>query len=247
MPIHDWTRVDAGTYHEFHQDWTVEIKRTLNRGILPPGFQAMVDLKVSAWEPDVATLKLRETPSSGGVAVADAPPQAQQVVRGGWSETGYYARKANRIVVKHHRGKLVAAIEIISPGNKDSKNGIGSFVTKMVDYLRHGINVVVIDPFPPGPRDPEGVHQLIWNEWVGTPVPERPKDKPLTIASYDADEDPVAYINAVGVGDPLPDAPLFLAPGWYINIPLERTYQASWNETPKDTQDLLVSPPPGAP
>ena len=60
MPMHDWTRVDAGTYHNFHQDWTIEICRTLNRGILPSGYMSMVDLKVGGTEPDVATLKLRD-------------------------------------------------------------------------------------------------------------------------------------------------------------------------------------------
>ena len=43
MPMHDWTRVDAGTYHHFHQDWTIELSRQLNRGILPQGFSAMAD------------------------------------------------------------------------------------------------------------------------------------------------------------------------------------------------------------
>ena len=76
MPIHDWTRVDAGTYHDFHQDWTIEIRRPLNRGILPPGFMAMTDLKVSGSEPDVAALKLRGDPAPGGVAVAEVPPRA---------------------------------------------------------------------------------------------------------------------------------------------------------------------------
>ncbi len=35
MPIHDWTRVPAGLFHHFHQDWSIEIARTLNRGRLP--------------------------------------------------------------------------------------------------------------------------------------------------------------------------------------------------------------------
>ena len=35
MPIHDWTRVPAGIYHDFHRGWTVEIRRRLNRGVLP--------------------------------------------------------------------------------------------------------------------------------------------------------------------------------------------------------------------
>lgn len=240
MPIHDWTRVDAGTYHDFHQGWTIEIRNALNRGILPPGYMAMADLKVSGWEPDVAAVKLREPPTPGGLAVADAPPRARQVARAD-AETAHYARKANRIVIRHRQGLLVAAIEVVSPGNKDSKNGIGSFVAKMVDFLRHEVNVVVIDPFPPGPRDPEGVHRLIWDEWVGLPVDERPTDKPLTVASFDANG-PVAYIDPVAVGEPWPDAPLFLAPGWYVNIPLERTYQASWQVTPQPIRDLVEPP-----
>ena len=27
MPMHDWTRVDAGKYHDFHHEWISEIKR----------------------------------------------------------------------------------------------------------------------------------------------------------------------------------------------------------------------------
>jgi hypothetical protein len=30
MPIHDWTRVDAGIFHHFHQSWIPEISRALN-------------------------------------------------------------------------------------------------------------------------------------------------------------------------------------------------------------------------
>lgn len=43
MPIHDWTRVDAGLFHDFHQDWTIEIRRMLNGGILPKGYVALVE------------------------------------------------------------------------------------------------------------------------------------------------------------------------------------------------------------
>ena len=35
MPIHDWTRITGGGFHSFYQDWTIEINRTLNRGLLP--------------------------------------------------------------------------------------------------------------------------------------------------------------------------------------------------------------------
>jgi uncharacterized protein DUF4058 len=40
MPIHDWTRVDAGLFHDFHQDWTIELRRSLNAGRLPVGYVA---------------------------------------------------------------------------------------------------------------------------------------------------------------------------------------------------------------
>jgi hypothetical protein len=243
MPIHDWTRVDAGTYHDFHQGWTIYIRNALNRGLLPPGYRAMADLKVGGSEPDIAALKLREPPSQGGTAVADSPPQSRQVARAAEAETelAYYARKANRVVIRHSRGQLVAAIEVVSPGNKNNKNGIRAFVGKMADYLRNGVNVVVIDPFPPGPRDPEGIHQPIWDRFVGLPAEPRPPCCPLTVVSYDAGER-VAYVDPVAVGGLWPDTALFLAPGWYVNIPLERTYQASWDETPPETRDLLVPP-----
>ena len=35
MPVHDWTRVDAGTFHAFHTLWIGEIMKALNAGLLP--------------------------------------------------------------------------------------------------------------------------------------------------------------------------------------------------------------------
>lgn len=243
MPIHDWTRVDAGTYHDFHQVWTIEIRNALNRGILPPGYSAFADLKVEGYEPDVAAIQLQPAPAGGGVSATATPPRARQVSRAR-TEAARYAQKANRIVVRHRRGQLVTAIEVVSPGNKDNRNGIAAFVGKLVEFLRNGVHVVLIDPFPPGPRDPGGLHALVWDEVAGRPDDPPPADKPLAVAAYDAGGDLTAYVDPLAVGDPLPDAPLFLAPDWYVNLPLERTYAAAWDETPQDTRDLLI-PPPG--
>src|SRR5262249_57519087 len=57
MPIHDWTRVGAGTFHDFHATWIVEIKRVLNRGILPPGYYAMAEQIAGSLGLDVLTLQ----------------------------------------------------------------------------------------------------------------------------------------------------------------------------------------------
>ncbi len=41
MQIHDWTRVAAGTFHDFHSSWITHLKEALNLNLLPPGFYAM--------------------------------------------------------------------------------------------------------------------------------------------------------------------------------------------------------------
>ncbi len=43
MPVHDWTRVIAGTFHDFHHEWIMAIKRTLNSGLLPSEYYAMAE------------------------------------------------------------------------------------------------------------------------------------------------------------------------------------------------------------
>ena len=244
MPIHDWTRVDAGTFHSFHQDWTIEICRTLNRGLLPPDYLAMTDQRVDDPEPDVITVRVVAQGSPGGLAVADAPPRARQVARVE-SDAAVYARRANRIVVRHLLGPVVAVLEVVSPGNKDSRHAIRAFTSKAVDFLRSGVGLVIIDLFRPTPRDPAGIHQAIWDELSGTPFEPRPADKPLTVARYDSGEGLTAYVDPVAVGDSLPDAALFLGPGWYVKVPLEQTYQVSWDLTPRLIQGLLGSPEAG--
>ena len=59
------------------------------------------------------------------------------------------------------------------------------------------------------------------------------------LAAYDAGPPTVAYVEPVGVGDPLPDMPLFLRPEFYVPTPLEATYQASWRGFPTVLKGLL--------
>jgi hypothetical protein len=239
MPIHDWTRVDAGTCHDFHQGWTIEIRNRLNGGILPDGYFARADQRVSGPEPDIATLRMRGPDFAGGLIVADTPPRIKQAARVE-TEAARYARKANRIVIRQGLGRVVAILEVVSPGNKDSKHAIASFVAKAVDFLLDGIHVLVIDPFPPGPRDPDGIAQALWDELVGEPLDTTSADTPRIVAAIDAGEPLTAHVDAVSLGEPLPDAPLFLAPGGYVNVPLEETYLAAWDVTPGPIRALVA-------
>ena len=248
MPIHDWTRVDAGLFHNFHQGWTVALCNALNGGVLPPSYFALIEQKLQGPIPDVLTLQLPSGPKIAdngpvGVAVATSPPRARLVRR---NEASGYARKANRVTVRHRHGDVVAVIEIVSPGNKASRNELRAFTEKTAALARQGIHLLVIDLFPPGRRDPQGIHKALWDEFEEEDL-ELPSDKPLTLAAYDAGPPLVAYVEPVAVGDVLPDMPLFLRPEYYVPAPLEASYRATWDVFPAALKGLLEGPPGDTP
>jgi hypothetical protein len=43
MPVHDWTLVDSGIFHHFHNAWLNEISNKLNDGLLPQGCYALTE------------------------------------------------------------------------------------------------------------------------------------------------------------------------------------------------------------
>ena len=49
MPIHDWKRVKAGVFHDFHHSWIEEIKRALNNGLLPADYYAMAEQQAAGF------------------------------------------------------------------------------------------------------------------------------------------------------------------------------------------------------
>ncbi len=57
MPVHDWTRVSANLFHDFHQTWTIAIRNALNGGILPKGCSALVEQHAGGLVPDVIALQ----------------------------------------------------------------------------------------------------------------------------------------------------------------------------------------------
>jgi hypothetical protein len=243
MPVHDWTRVDAGLFHDFHQSWTVALRNALNAGVLPSDYFALVEQNVRGPIADVLTLKLTpgpEAPSNGisGLAVATRPPPARLVRR---NEADKYAARANRITVRHRHGDVVAVIEIISPGNKGSRSEFRAFVDKSVALIRQGVHLLLVDLFPPGRRDPQGLHKAIWDEFQEEEF-DLPPNKPLTLIAYDAGPACVAYAEFIDVGDALPDMPLFLKPEVYVPAPLEKTYQESWELFPGALKNLLTGP-----
>ncbi len=240
MPIHDWSRIDHGIFYDFHQAWTIEIRNALNAGLLPSGYWALADQVVNGPIPDVVTLRRTARPDieargAGGLAVAEAPPQARFIT---FAESETYAARANRIAIRHRLGQLVAVIEIVSPGNKSSEYAIRKFTEKAYELLQQGIHLLIVDLFPPSPRDPQGIHKAIWDAVCGEPF-HLPPDKPLTVAAYCADDPKIAYVEPVAVGDPLPSLPLFLDTDFYVPAPLETTYQTTWQKCPAEMREFV--------
>ena len=236
MPMHDWTRVTAGMYHDFHLDWISTIKKRLNGGILPPGYRAMAEQVMGSVEPDVVGLRKRGANDDGLIATLARQPVARMV---GESLKRRYAAKANRIAIHHKLGQIVAVIELVSPGNKSSRRDFGQFLDKAAALIDRGIHLLIVDPFPPTRRDPRGIHRAIWDKIA------RDEDsfafsatKPLTVASYRADPF-AAFVESIAVGDSLPDMPLFLDSVHHIEVPLEECYQETWTEQGADFDEYV--------
>jgi hypothetical protein len=241
MPIHDWTRVRANRFHHFLQTGTANLAGALNSGKLSPGYFALAEQITGGPEADVVALELTPptaSSSSPGLSLGVAPPSARFVVR---SEAANYARKADRIAIRHPDGDVVAVIEIVSPGNKDSRHAIRAVTRKAVRFLEAGIHLLIVDLFPPNRRNPQGIHKVVWDRLRDEPF-ALPADKPLTLAAYAAGPEIVAYIEPVAVGDILPGRPIFLTPECYVNCPLEATYAAAWNVFPAALKPPLEQP-----
>ena len=240
MPMHDWTRVEPAIYHHFHQRWSVAIVDALNAGLLPPGLSALIEQHAGGLVPDVLTVERRSArrlDNGGGLATLPATRMRVE------AQANLLVQLANRIVIRHRLGEVVCIIEIVSPGNKASRPAVRRFVEKTLDYLRAGVHVLLIDPFPPGPRDPQSLHKLIWDEIEEVPF-VIPADEPLLLASYQVRDisvglTPVAHLEPFRVGAAMRDMPAWIDADAFVLVPLERSYQAAWNVCPSDYRYLI--------
>jgi hypothetical protein len=251
MPIHDWTRVDAGIFHHFHHEWISAISSALNGGLLPPDYYALAEQQAAGFGPDVLTLQgvagdqvecaaARSDKSGGSLLLA--PPRVRFSAE---SSAELQRRKSGTIVVRHTSGDaVIAVVEVISPANKHSQNAFDALVFKATELLHQGIHLLILDVFPPTKRDPQGVHAALWKDLSGDPFTP-PADEPLTFAAYDAGDTIKSYVETAAVGSELPTMPLFLEPGAHVLVPLEATYMAAFDTVPLRWRNELKPAPSG--
>jgi hypothetical protein len=250
MPLHDWSRLEANYFRDFHLAWIAALRHALNNGVLPPDYYALTEQTTPPIIPDVLTLGHTNGRSNGSplpspsvAVVTETPPRVRFATEAHKRKRALTPAR-RRVAIRHVSGhQLVAVIEILSHGNKSSKRDFRQFLNKAVDLLDEGVHLLLVDAHPPTLQDPRGVHAAVWKELVnGAFAP--PADKPLTLASYAARGNGTftAYVEPITVGDVLRDMPLFLDPERYVNVPLEPTYLSAWEGFPRQLRGLLEPP-----
>jgi len=238
MAVHDWTCVDAGIFHDFHQAWNAELRGVLNGGLLPPDFYALIEQHAGRHIPDLLTLHasppLAPLPTpAGGVAVVEVRPKVSRRL------TAPVSPQRRTVAIRHVSGhRLIALVEIVSPANKDRAESVSAFADKAAEALEAGVHVLVVDLFPPARHDPQGMHAAIWSRFDKVRY-DLPADQQLTVASYLAAWPPEAWLEHLAVGDDLPDMPLFLTPDVCVPLCLAATYQAAYRTAPAFWRDVL--------
>jgi hypothetical protein len=141
MPMHDWTRVEPGIFPAFHHEWISEISRSLNQELLPDDYYALPEQVAAGFGPDVLTLQEQSPDAEPATDEAVGPmatglqtrPQSTFTAE---TDAEFYRRKKSSIVVRHISGdRIVAMLEILSPGNKSNRSAFRSLVEKACELL----------------------------------------------------------------------------------------------------------------
>lgn len=232
MPLYDWTRVTDNVFHAFHGAWLAQLMGALNRSVLPDGYVARMEESLGTVESDVLALE------SGSAPPLPAPPANAPEPTVAIAEPRLDLRGQRRLAVFSAREeRRVAVLEVLSPGNKDSEIKAGTFEGKVVRCLASGLHVLLIDLLAPT-RSAPGVGAAIAREIGEGGV----ADGGHCTTSFEVRADPSEvriYHRALALGEVMPDAPLFVAPGYPVDVPLEQTAAAALDMLPAgDVQRL---------
>jgi hypothetical protein len=147
MPLHDWSERGGG-WEGVHHIWITEALRWV-KPRLPAGYRAYIGsapvVAVGAPEerPDVGVHRRPEEPApppptNGPAPDGDEPDEEIAVVTLD-PGTSLYVEMA---------GRLVAAVELISPRNKDRALSQTSYLARYLGYLQEGVHLLLVDVHP---------------------------------------------------------------------------------------------------
>ncbi|HEY7329975.1 MAG TPA: DUF4058 family protein [Gemmataceae bacterium] len=233
MPLLDHFHPPLSTerrWESFHSSWATRIADALTERWLPPNYIAEEHTHLGpSIEIDVATFE-RETTTAGaetngGVATAGpkvwAPPSADGSFAAVFPDTFEI-----RVLCTDTGPKLVAAIELISPGNKDRASERRAFAIKCASYLYQGISVIIVDIVT---NRRANLHNEILDLMKGVDSLQLPPESNLYAVAYQplrrGKEDVIdIWRSPLELGRALPTLPLGLRADFVIAVNFEETY-----------------------
>ncbi len=234
MPLLDHFHPPLSRTHpwrSFHGAWAASIARLLNSGVLPPGYYAVPFLDHDGpVEIDIATLREPErlkpgVETGGDMAWSPVTPVDTVVVE--WPTIDDVSVQ---ILSDESDPRLAAAIELVSPRNKDRIRAREAFAAKCAGHLRRGCGLVVVDSVTTRRADLHAELLAALGAWT-----ERSISMPMSAVSYrpaevDGEGRLLVWPTTLQVGQVLPTLPLWLAPEAYVPLDLESSYAATCDD-----------------
>jgi hypothetical protein len=217
-------------WQSFHSRWASALADELNQTLLPPGYFAEPNAHVGARvEIDAATFEDaagsgRHVPD-GATAVLPprtwAPPAPTLVMPNTFPDAFEV-----QVIGTETGPRLVAAIELVSPANKDRASHRRAFAVKCGSYLYQGISLIVVDIVTSRGGN---LHDEIVRLLPDAAPLLFPANPPLYAAAYrpirrDESDQTDVWLTPLAVGRPLPLLPLALTAELCLPINLESTY-----------------------
>jgi hypothetical protein len=235
MPLRDHFRSpldDLRHWEGFHGQWPAMIvlallRRLPNRYFAEPrvhsGGSAEIDVASFHEEGDPPLGNGRE--GGGGVATAVwAPARPALSLETDLPSSDEYGV---RVFDRKWKCRLVAAVEIVSPANKDRPDHRGAFIAKCAALLQNRASVTIVDLATTR-------HFNLYQELLGlvgkTDPTLGPEPPPLYAAACRATKKSERWLletwtHALTLGQPLPTLPLWLADDLAVPLELEESYE----------------------
>jgi hypothetical protein len=150
MPLHDWT--DRAGWEGMHHLWITELLRWV-KPRLPAGYRAYIGsapllaVGAPAERPDVGIREWHAETTTSPEGPAPAPPgDAAQIEPD--VEVAVAAIDPGAALFVERHGRLVAAVELISPRNKDRPVSRTTYLSRYLGYLLEAVHLLLIDVHP---------------------------------------------------------------------------------------------------
>lgn len=234
MPLRDHFRSpldDVHSWDELHGMWPAMIVQKLIQVLPEPYFAAPGVHLGTLYEVDIGTYRRPVEKSNGfdvsegGVAVATySPPKPTLTLEPQLPKQDVYEV---RIYDSRRNRNLVAAIEILSPSNKDRPENRTSFVAKAATLLKNDICVSIVDVVTTSDFN---LYAQLMNFVNGVDPALGSEPPPIYAATLrmryeDRRRMMDNWYHPLAIGQPLPTLPIWLKETWAISLDLETTYE----------------------